>query len=320
MNDLSYIASFLQARDGFTVIAHISPDGDTLGSSLALYGALLKMGKRAQVVCENPVPAIYRFLPFADRLLAPAAAEFLPNAVCVDCAAKDRLGAARPHFEKAGHSINIDHHVTNEGYADDNCIRDAGATGEIVFDMLDMMGLMDAQIATCLYTALVTDTGNFAYANTTPETLRKAAELLEDGADCAHINRCVYRTVPLRKTRLLGMALAALEVHGEARIGLLRVRQGDMRAAGATSEDVEGLIDHARDVDTVEIAIMARESSQPGVCKVSLRSKNYADVSKIAAAMGGGGHKRAAGYTDCGDLEAVCARAVDMAQRLLDEA
>ncbi len=318
MNDISYIASFLQARDGFTIVSHVSPDGDTLGSALALYCALKKMGKRAQVICQNQVPAVYNFLPNANEVLLADSAGQMPNVICIDCAAKDRLGIAVRHFDAAEHTINIDHHRTNVGYANDNCIRDTAATGEIVFDLLEMLEMIDEDSASCLYTAIMTDTGNFAYANTTPDTLHKAAELLEDGADNAYINRCVYRTIPLRKAKLLGIALGKLEMYSNDRIGMICISAEDMKQAGATSEDVEGIIDHIRDIDMVELAIVARESSEPDTVKMSLRSKNTADVSVMAERMGGGGHKRAAGYTDHGAFAEVCARALAMAQEALE--
>ena len=317
MSDLSYIASVLQSRNDYTIIAHVSPDGDTLGSALALYGALLKMGKSVQVVCENPVPAIYAFLPHADALRLTQNAVQAQNVICVDCAARDRLGNAEPLLEAAAYSVNLDHHRTNDAYAEDNYIRDAAATGEIIFDLLDMLNVLDEDTATCLYTAIMTDTGNFSYANTTPETLHKAAELLEDGADNAYINRCVYRTLPLRKVRLLGVALNNLEMYCENRLGIIRLSQKDMQKAGATSEDVEGIIDHVRDIETVEIAAVVREASEFETGKISMRSKNSADVSLIAEKMGGGGHRRAAGYTDHGSFDDICARAITMAKELL---
>ena len=320
MHDLAYIASFLQARDGYTIISHVSPDGDTLGSSLALYCALLKLGKRVQVVCENSVPAVYRFLPHTQDVLKPDAAEKLPHVICVDCAAKDRLGAALPIFNAAAHSINIDHHMTNTAYANDNCIRDTAATGEIIFDLLSMLNLLDVQSATCLYTAIVTDTGNFAYGNTTADTLRKAAELMEEGADNVLINRCVYRSVPLRKLCLLRTALASLQLYEDDRIRMICITQKDLEEAGASSEDVEGIIDHVRDIESVEIAVMVRESSLKNTAKISLRSKKYADVSSIAKAMDGGGHKHAAGYTDHGALDEVYERVRSAVQQLLKEA
>ena len=316
MRELSFIASYLQADDDYTIICHVSPDGDTLGSGLALYGALRKLNKRVQIICQDPLPRVYAFLPFSDALTLAEGAMQTQNAISIDCAAPDRLGTAAALFENAKHTLNIDHHATNGAYAGDNCVWDTAATGEILFDLLEMMGLIDADIATCLYTAIMTDTGNFAYANTMPETLHTAAELLEDGADNAYITRCVYRTMPFPKIKLLGLALSQATLFCDGRIGLSRISKQDFADAGAAGEDVEGIIDYIRDVDTVEIAILVREAAA-GVCKVSLRSKTTADVGSVSARMNGGGHKRAAGYTDHGTLDEVCDRAVQMTSALL---
>ena len=313
MNDLSYIASLLLEKDDFTLIAHVSPDGDTLGSSLALYHALSVMGKKVQIVCQNEVPMVYAYLPGSENFRLPEKAEQTPYVICVDCAAVDRLGTAEKLFRGAMHTVNIDHHATNVGYADDNCVRDTAAAGEIVFDLLEILEQIDADSASCLYTAIMTDTGNFAYSNTTSDTLRIAAELLEDGADNERINRYVYRTVPLRKAKLLGIALNSLELHCNGKLGVIRITQEDLRRAGASSEDTEGVIDHVRDIDTVELALMIREAAQPDTGKISMRSKVYADVSAIAERMGGGGHKHAAGYTDYGKFSDICTRAIDIA-------
>ncbi len=318
MRELSFIASYLQEEDDYTIICHVSPDGDTLGSGLALYGALKKLHKRVQIVCQDALPHIYAFLPLSDALKHAEDAAQTRNAISIDCAAPDRLGAASALFQGAAHTLNIDHHATNAAYADDNCVWDTAATGEILFDLLDMMGLIDADIATCLYTAIMTDTGNFAYANTMPETLHTAAELLEDGADNAYITRCVYRTMPFSKIKLLGCALSKATLFCDGRIGLSRIARQDFTDTGASGEDVEGIIDSIRDVDTVEIAILVREAAEPGVCKVSLRSKTQADVGSVSARMNGGGHKRAAGYTDHGTLDEVCSRAVQITSALLE--
>lgn len=319
MNTIQEIALYLQAQDAFTIMAHVSPDGDTLGSSLALFCALGRMGKKVQVVCENPVPAIYAFLPGADAVLLPEQAESLPNAISVDCAAQDRLGKAAPLFSRAVHTINIDHHVTNPLYADMNYVEEKAAVGEIMYTLLVRLGQMDRAIATCLYTAIMTDTGNFSYANTTADTYRTAALLVEAGADNAAVNRAVYRTVPYRKIKLLGAVLNSVQLYCEGRLGVATITQADLARAGATSEDVEGIIDYVRDIDTVELAVLVRESSLPNTGKISLRSKNYANVCSIGARMGGGGHRRAAGYTDHGEFSAICARAVDMARAALEQ-
>ena len=163
------LRDYITSRDGFTVIAHISPDGDALGSTLALLGLLRRLGKRAEAVCTDRAPALYGFLPLADQLRTPEQALGYPHVICVDCADLGRLGQAQPLFAQAASTYNIDHHPTNDAYAGANAVDPtAAATGELIYRLALSLGLpITAELATCLYTALMTDTGNFSYSNTT---------------------------------------------------------------------------------------------------------------------------------------------------------
>lgn len=316
-------AEWLRREDGFTLISHVSPDGDTIGSSLALYGILSAMGKRVQAVCEQPVPRVYSFLPFANNVLLPSQADTgFHNAISVDCADTARMGGAAVLFENAAQKGNIDHHRTNPLFGDvvlhDG---DAAATGEIVCALwrilnVAMTGSAAQQIAECLFTAISTDTGNFAYSNTTPATFFAAASLLETGIDIAEINRKIYRTVPLAKKRLLGYVLTNMQLHEDGRVGFAFISLETLASLGATSEEVDGVIDDIRDIDTVEIAILARQAKD-GTCKVSMRSKQYADVSAIAHRLGGGGHLHAAGCTWQGEPEPLKAELLRLAKDAL---
>ncbi len=288
---------FLRAHDDILLIAHVSPDGDTLGSCFALYGALLELGKHAQVVCEDPVPAIYRFLPFSDQLITPDQAKPAEAAVCIDCADLARTGRCETLFHTARTTLNIDHHGTNDRYAEENFVQKAGATGELIYNVIASLKItLNKNIASCLYAAITTDTGNFAYSNTTPDTLRIAAELLDTGIDLPFLNRCLFRTVPFHKLKLHSLAVSKTQLYEYGRIGLSFITQEEMRSCGATGEDSEGIIDAIRDIDTVEVAALLRESDD-GLIRVSLRGKSSADVSKIAVLFGGGGHRLAAGCT-----------------------
>lgn len=318
MDSLSPIAELIRENDHFLVIAHVSPDGDTLGSALALSLSLKRMGKRVQTVCEDKVPHIYEFLPGAQEVLRPENAAAARVAIAVDCADAQRLGSALPLFRAAEATVNIDHHATNSGYADRNCVEKAGATGELVYRLLLRLGVEpDAQAATCLYTALMSDTGSFAYSSTTPDTLRVAAALMERGANNAEINRRVYRTIPLHKQKLLGVTLAKLALHAGGKVGIACLSAGEIASCGASGEDTEGIIDHIRDVEGVEIAILIRGTDE-NAFKVSLRSKHFADVGALAARMGGGGHQRAAGYNAYGTMDEAAHIALRLAKEVLD--
>ncbi len=306
MDSLRAIAALIKQEDDFLLIAHVSPDGDTLGSVLALARAIEALGKRVESVCADPVPHIYAFLPGAEAVRLPGEAKPARVAIAVDCADAQRLGDAYALFEAAQFRCNIDHHITNTQYAHMNCAdARAAATGELIYALIRMLGAgPDAEASDCLYAALISDTGNFAYSNTTPETLRIAADLMERGADNTRVNRLLYRTIPYQKQKLLGAALADLTLYEEGKISLSLLERAQIEACGASDEDAEGIIDHIRDIEGVELALLIR-AAEPGAYRVSLRSKLYADVGAIAKLMGGGGHKHAAGYTAHGAADEV---------------
>ncbi|OQA15846.1 MAG: Bifunctional oligoribonuclease and PAP phosphatase NrnA [Firmicutes bacterium ADurb.Bin356] len=306
------MAQWLRLEDGFTLIAHTSPDGDTIGSSLAMFYILTCMGKRVQVVCEHIVPYLYSFLPYAEAFNTPDTAEkSYKNAIAIDCADKNRMGKAVGIYNASMLTGSIDHHKTNTAYGD-YVLHDenASATGELVFHLWQHLGVAVEKsktaldIACSLFTAISTDTGNFSYCNATPGSFRAAAALVEYGIDIAEINRLVYRTLPIGKTRLIGYVLSSMRLYNDARIGAAILLWEDFLRFGAIPEDVEGIIDYIRDVDSIEIAMILRQT-QKGDFKVSMRSKRYADVSAIAGRFGGGGHLRAAGCTMQGQPEAI---------------
>ena len=303
---LGEAAAFIRAYDDFTLICHVSPDGDTLGSALALAHGLQRLGKRAQIVCEDHVPVIYRFLPGAEGVLQPAHVPAADAVISVDCADVRRTGACMALFTAAKHTLNIDHHRTNTCYAAANYVVQSAATGELIYALLVALSVpIDQEIASCLYTAIVTDTGNFAYSETTPDTMRIVAELLESGIDLPTLNRNLLRTIPLHKIKLLGRAITKTAVYDEGRLGIAALSVGDLADCGSTAEDTEGVIDSIRDIDTVEIAALLRECGD-GTVRVSLRGKRYADVSCIAQKYDGGGHRLAAGCTlRCSLAEAI---------------
>lgn len=283
---------------GFSILTHVSPDGDTLGSAVALYILLRDMGKEAEVICEEPVPHIYGYLPHADKVVLPENAHGYECVVTCDCADMQRFKKAEHIFRAAKHTMVIDHHFTNKGYGDANLVEPAAsATCEVIFDLVKSMGReICPDMAICLYTGIVTDTGNLTYSNTTPECIRMVAELYEGGLNITEINRNIYRTVPFSKTRLQGHALANMKLERGGTIGLATLTVAEMDAYSATNEDCEGIVDSVRDVESVRVAIFIREG-RDGTYKVSLRSKECADVGRIANKYGGGGHAAAAGYT-----------------------
>lgn len=312
------LRDYITSRDGFTIIAHISPDGDALGSTLALLGLLRQLGKQAEAVCADGVPTLYRFLPLADQLCTPERATGYPHVISVDCADLGRLGQAQPLFAQAASTYNIDHHPTNDAYAGSNAVDPtAAATGELIYRLALSLGSpITAELAACLYTALMTDTGNFSYSNTTGDTLRIAGALLDAGADGYDLNLRIYRNTPFCKLRLLGVAIDGIRLYEQNRIGMASLTRAQVEACGAREEDTEGVVDYVRDIDTVEIAIFLKESG-PETWKVSLRAKRWANVGAMAARLGGGGHARAAGYTAKGGPDTVWSQALAAAKEIL---
>ena len=305
---LASIARLIEENNDFTLIMHVSPDGDSIGSACALRLALMAMGKRVQAVCDGDVPRIYRFLEGAEDIIKPNAARVTSAAIAVDCADEGRMGAADEIFVQAKHTANIDHHVTNTMFAQHNAVEaHAAAAAEVVKKLIEQLDAdFGANIATCLFCGLVTDTGNFAYSNTTPDTLFAAGELLQRGADNALINRAVYRSAPVSKRRMLGLGLIKAEyLHGD-KVAVCKLTRADFERFNARDEDCEGIIDNLRDVENVEIAMLMREK-EPNVYKVSMRAKEYANVCAVAERFGGGGHRLAAGCTVRGELEALAA-------------
>lgn len=305
---LASIARLIEENNDFTLIMHVSPDGDAIGSACALRLALMAMGKRVQAVCDGDVPRIYRFLEGAEDIIKPNAARVTSAAIAVDCADEGRMGAADEIFAQAKHAANIDHHVTNTMFAQHNAVEaHAAAAAEVVKRLIEQLDAdFSANIATCLFCGLVTDTGNFAYSNTTPDTLFAAGELLQRGADNALINRAVYRSAPVSKRRMLGLGLIKAEYLHGGKVAVCKLTRADFDRFNARDEDCEGIIDNLRDVENVEIAMLIREK-EPNVYKVSMRAKEYANVCAVAERYGGGGHRLAAGCTVRGELEALAA-------------
>ncbi len=324
MNDFDAVRSVINSiekYDSFSILTHVSPDGDTLGSGLAMYLLLTKLGKKAEVICEERVPHIYEFLPNSDKVVSPDEAKMYDCVITCDCADFSRFKKSDFIFNSAKHTVAVDHHFTNKGYADDNLIMPgASAACEIVYYLYKAMDMpITEEAAVCIYTGIVTDTGNLTYSNTTAASIRMVAEMFENGLNITEINRLIYRTVPYNKARLQGFVISNMKLELDGRLGIATATIADMDRFGATNEDCEGIVDIVRDVETVRVAAFIREG-RDGTFKVSLRSKECADVAKIANKYGGGGHAAAAGYTSREPLSTTLANVLhDSAEALKNE-
>lgn len=304
-NDTAAVVAALREHDRFLVASHENPDGDALGSLLAMHLALTQLGKDSVMFLsgpERPLPAEYKFLALAGILREPPPDHASRVLVAVDCAKEERLGPDPSVLEQSPLTIDIDHHHDNTRFGGVNLIvPDASSTGEILADLFRELGVeITPEIAEPLYTALVTDTGRFQYANTSPKALRLAADLIEAGADWHKVFQVVYESVQFAKLKLLARALERAEVYAGGRVVLSTLLKEDFVAAGATEPYAEGIIDYLRAVEGAVVAAFIREPPTGGgpTHRVSLRSSvDEVDVSVIARKSGGGGHTQAAGFS-----------------------
>ena len=299
------VVDALRANDRFLVTSHENPDGDSLGSLLATTLALRQLGKDAVMYLagDAPLPREYSFMLLADltRDLPDDLTERV--LVAVDCAKADRIGPDPGFVLDARLRLDIDHHHDNSRFGDVNLIvPDASSTGELLRDVFRELGVeITPEIAEPLYIALVTDTGRFQYANTTPKSLRLAAELVEAGADVHAVFQQVYESVEFAKLKLLARALERAQVLEGGRIVVSVLLRNDFSDVGAVEAYSEGIIDYLRAVEGSELAVLIREPPprrDAPVRRVSLRSSvDEIDVSAIARRFGGGGHRQAAGFS-----------------------
>lgn len=277
------------------IVGHVRPDGDCIGSQLAMAMALRNDGKEVSCWNEDVIPQKYAFMDKAGLMQKPRRDREFDCVIATDCATLERLGTAVPAQRKL--FINIDHHKSNTRYGDINWIsaREA-STGELIFRLLKIAGWpITPEMADCLFTAVSTDTGSFQYPTTQPLTYHTAAELVKLGANLGTICNEVYQSYPLPRVRLLKHLYSNFRLTSENRIAYLWLKKADFVRTGADRSDTEGLIDHIRAIEPVVVACVFEEV-EPELIRVSLRSKSDAvDVNQIAGLFGGGGHSAAAG-------------------------
>lgn len=295
----------IEQRERFVLTSHARPDGDAVGSALGFAEVLRQLGKQADVVLSDGVPVIYKPLPFADRVRQASAVNGgFEAAILLECDSveRSRIGGLERHF-----LINIDHHQSGKGFADVNWIDpSACATAEMIYRLAREAGAkITPEIATCLYAAVLTDTGSFCYANTDEKTFALAEELVRAGADPVRIAQAVYFSNPTAKMRLLGAALSNL--HREGALAWMFINREQVERCGAMDEDAEGLVNYALGIQGIEVAVFFRELSDTRF-RVSLRSKGRVNVADIAARYGGGGHRCAAGFPIAGPLSVAAER------------
>lgn len=303
-SDLERIAAELRDGDRFLLTTHEGPDGDALGSLLALHQLLGQMGKDSVMFLaakEFPLPLEYRFLPLTDVFHEPPVDVADRTLVFLDCGNIDRMPV--DFLQRDGARIlNIDHHHDNTLFGTVNLVdTEASCTAEIVWRLAKLLDLrITLEIATALYVGLITDTGKFMYENTDPDSHRMAAELIEAGVNVDEIYRRLYERVPIEKAKLVARAIENIERFDGGRLALTYLSREDYAATGASDLLTEGIIDHVRALEGTVVAGVVRDKTEGGrtARKVSLRSSDgTVDVSAIAREQGGGGHMRAAGFS-----------------------
>jgi phosphoesterase RecJ-like protein len=296
---------------------HRGPDGDALGSALALACALREMGREVAVYNPDELPYNFKFLPGAASVLRelPSSASY-DVTVVTDAGAWDRLGPGVPEKPRRGLVLNLDHHITTEPFGDVNYVDPhAASVGVLAYKIIQGLGHpLSRNVAECIYASILADTGSFRYSSTDPECFRIAAELLEAGVDPWEMTVRVYEQQPLARMRLLADVLGTLEVHGKlATITITR----EMLAKAGSHDLTDGFINYARSVDGVEVAASFREPDNGGPWRVSFRSRGRVNVAAIAQKFGGGGHHNAAGCSIEGDERSVRARIADEIEQAL---
>lgn len=300
MDNFLDILTLFDQHQTFAISTHVNPDGDAIGSELALFQFLKALGKTVKIYNTDPVPKKYQFLPYWDNIEnAKASADYCPEVlVILDASSRERIGTFLSKRLIPTHAVvNIDHHITAEAFGDYNIIvPTASSTAEIIYKFIKSTQIpIDAVSALCLYTGLMFDTGCFRYSNATSETHQIAADLIEIG-DFApdEVYRNVYEQVSLKKINLLGQTLQTLELTPDGKIAWVLITQSMLNETQTTLDDVEGFVNQIQAIENVEVAICVCELPD-GKTKVSFRSEGSVNVAALAAEFDGGGHERASG-------------------------
>lgn len=294
----SVVAAMLESKK-IGISFHTSPDGDSIGSSLALMQGLMKLNKDVYILCDDRVPEVYNFLPFIKSInnASNIVKDGTDCVVVLDCGSYDRISVDLNAFKKNYTLINVDHHLTNQIYGDINLIdTHASAVGEIVYNILHELNVtIDENISLCLYTSIVTDTGGFKYSNTSSDTHNIIGELIKTGINFSEVHRLIFENKKYERVKLYGSVINSMYLSGNDKVCVMKITSEMLKNFGNKASDTSDIVAIGMEIDTVEVAILLKEMSE-GI-KISLRSKSIVDVRKVAEIFGGGGHTRAAGLS-----------------------
>jgi bifunctional oligoribonuclease and PAP phosphatase NrnA len=311
----------LKSAKSAVITAHVDPDGDAVGSMLAMGMVLEQFGLNVSYYCADFPPRIYRFLPGSDKIKREIPAGTLFDlAFVLDSSDVCRVGKGIDLRQAAKVIINIDHHPDNSQFGDINYVTNASSVAEEVYDLAKYLeAKIDKRIADCLYAAMITDTGNFRYENTNVKTFMIAAELLKAGVNTHEISTRIYDNRSLAAVRIAALSMAELQTTADHKAAWTVATAEMMKKAGAKGEDMIGIVDCLRSIEGVEVAILFREDKD-GTVKVNFRSKDKLNVSEIARRFGGGGHLKASGATLEGKTDEVVRRVIAEVEKYLQAA
>jgi phosphoesterase RecJ-like protein len=314
MMNYRQLIDVINKNESFVITSHIIPDGDCVGSLLALASILKKMGKTVRPVLRDPIPEVYKFLTGSEEIRDRFNSNAADVVIVLDCGEWTRTGFDLAEIKTPKIIVNIDHHSENELFADINIVdTSSSSVGEMIYYLFEKHIILDASIAEPLYVSIMTDTGNFRYSNVSARCFRAVANLVESGIKPSHIYRKVYEKRTPESLIVLSRALSTLKLTSNNRCAWMEVTMDMLKESNAKEEETEGIVNYARELDGVEVAALFKESGDGNV-RVSLRSNDWVDVSELARLFKGGGHKRAAGCT----IESSLDKAVNMVIQKVD--
>jgi phosphoesterase RecJ-like protein len=323
---MDQIIQHIKDSQHILIASHAEPDGDSVGSLVALGLALTKLDKIITMHTPSPIPAVYRFLPGAGRIVRQIkTADIYDLALVLDCGDLTRIGVTSAEVGKIPILINIDHHVSNTGFGHIQFIdTSACATAEIVYRLINALEIpFDKAIATSIYTGILTDTGSFRFSNTNQAAFSISQAMTDAGVEPHNVAQRVFGTYSLGRIKLLNMALNSIEISDNGKLSMMTVTRSMLNTTGTNTEDLDGMINYARRIEDVRVAALIHEIKN-GAGKftnmnryhVSLRSDSSVDVAEIAGKFGGGGHASAAGFQIESTLVALKSKVIELAEDL----
>jgi len=316
------VCETIKKNKSFLITAHYDPEGDSLGSQLAMAEILRQLGKKYVIVDPDKVPSPYKFLKNVNEIQQPSGKAYqFDIALVLDCPIMERVRDVAGVIGK-GPIVNIDHHVSNKNFGAINYVETkASSTGEIMYNLAKALGIkMNKDLATYIYIAMLTDTGGFRYSNTTSKTMHIAAELMEFGVSPKEMYEMIYESYSLASRKLLGLCLGTLKVSPDGKFAWMHLTKAMFKKAGATALDAENFVNYPRFIEGVKIAVLFSDNAKKGFTKVNFRSnESWADVNKIASKFGGGGHVSASGCVMKGSLKAVEKKILEEVRKVLSK-